>query len=472
MLFPRLSIWYNELNSFLTRIDDHVHGVSKVSGFIGGFLFGIPLGIIWTPCAGPILAAIISLIATQPFNWTIVFLLLAYSIGAGIPLFLIAYFSHKIIVSFHFLSHHVLGLRRFFGALMIATSLALILDLDVALEREIAPYLPTMMFENNPFVKSELERLGGNRQDFWSVPGPFMQDTFSNYGRPPEITGIVNWINSPPLSLKQLKGKVVLLDFWTYSCINCLRTLPYLEKWYADYKDKGLVIIGIHTPEFEFEKNPKNVMGAAKRLGIHYPIAQDNDYKTWTAFHNNYWPARYLIDQNGNLRSYHFGEGAYVQTENDIRHLLGLPELKEKEKAQTALRPLSPEIYLGANRGFYYTPEILLKSNKTVYYDYQVPLSDDQVGLKGKWKLEEDSVTAHGVDSYLQINFIASHVYLVLSGKSQVPLEVSVDGIAYSQFVMDGDRKYDIAHVKYGRHVLSIKIPNEVSAYAFTFGDE
>ncbi len=194
------------------------------------------------------------------------------------------------------------------------------------------------MVENNAKVQQQLQKLrGGQRED-------------RGFGKAPELVGITGWINSSPLTMEELKGKVVLVDFWTYSCINCLRTLPYLEKWYADYKDQGLVIIGVHTPEFEFEKDPQNVAAAAKRLGVEYPIALDNKYQTWQAFHNNYWPAHYLIDQEGNIPDGAFGEGGYAATENEIRKLFGLSPIKIAEAPLLSM-PLSPETYLGSARG-------------------------------------------------------------------------------------------------------------------------
>jgi thiol-disulfide isomerase/thioredoxin len=174
--------------------------------------------------------------------------------------------------------------------------------------------------------KKELDKFRSEAIKDDTIQNNIVEDKLSNFGKTPELIGIMNWINSSPLSLKMLQGKVVLINFWTYSCINCIRTLPYIEKWYKDYKKEGFVVIGVHTPEFEFEKNPKNVAEAAVRLGVTYPVAQDNEYKTWKAFKNIYWPAYYLIDRNGNLRLVHYGEGKYMETENTIRELLNMPE--------------------------------------------------------------------------------------------------------------------------------------------------
>lgn len=472
MIFPSFSNWFARLTTPIAEAGQKFQSPTSKQGFWGGVLFGSALGLLWTPCAGPILAAITTLVATQSITLSTILLTLAYSIGAGIPLFLIAYGGSKIIASSRFLSAHAEGIRQAFGILMIMTAIAIWLHWDMVLQQQITRFFPPILIEDNPYVKQELEKLRGNdlglgKFDLSNLnPGQL-----SDLGKAPEITGITNWINSPPLSLMHLKGKVVLIDFWTYSCINCLRTLPYIEKWYADYKDDGFVVIGVHTPEFEFEKDPQNVAEAASRLGVNYPIAQDNDYKTWQAYHNNYWPAHYLIDQTGELRMVHFGEGGYVETENAIRELLGLQALQMKEPVRST-RPLSPETYLGSARARSYTSEIKLKPGQIVQYDYKKPLKEDQVGLKGKWKAEDERITAEGTDSQLDANFLAKQIYLVLSGDSDIPIKVILDGKPAGEIPMDGNRKYDIVKAAYGQHQLSLIIPKGVSAYAFTFGDD
>lgn len=220
MLFPRLSDWFAQATAPLANWGQRIQKTPTKSGFGGGFLFGIALGLLWTPCAGPILAAITTLVATQSINSAMILLTLAYSIGAGIPLFLIAYGGGKVIQSSRFLSSHSEGIRQFFGALMLLTALAIAMHWDMTLQQKIATLVPPILIEDNPLVKKELEKI--REPNALGIPEVGKKS--------PEFVGITNWINSPPLSLMQLKGKVVLVDFWTYSCINCLRTLPYLEK--------------------------------------------------------------------------------------------------------------------------------------------------------------------------------------------------------------------------------------------------
>ncbi len=472
MIFPRLSDWFAaktaSFSAFGTKIQSEGEQHVK-TGFWSGFILGIALGLIWTPCAGPILAAISTLVATNQISWNTILLTLAYSIGAGIPMFLIAYGGNRALESSRFLAKHSEGIRKGFGVLMILTALAIATNADVAFQQWVARAFPAIPIENNSFVRQELNTLRS-------------QDHTSEVGKP-DFVGINTWLNSPPLTLEQLHGKVVLVDFWTYSCINCIRTLPYITHWYDTYKDKGLVVVGVHTPEFAFEKDKANVADAIKRFHIHYPVALDNHYKTWQAFHNEYWPAHYLFDQKGNLSMVHYGEGGYGETENAIRSLLGLPPIAEKEKPFSH-RYITPETYLGYQRAERTANS--LKPDKMADYTYQSALGDDQVGLKGEWLVGDESITSDGLFSELDLNFIATRVYLVLGGHSSQPITVELDGkhLPKEYYTVDMDsqgrifvkepRKYDILnlHGHYGRHLLTLHFPAGIQAYAFTFGDE
>lgn len=470
MIFPALSDWFSRVTSSVAGAGLEIQQKSSGSGFKGGLLFGFALGLLWTPCAGPILAAITTLVATQSINLNIILLTLAYSIGAAIPMFLIAYGGSKIIQSSRFLSSHAEGIRRFFGVLMVFTGVAILLHWDMVLQQQITRAIPPILIEDNPLVKEQLDKLRGGATGGFEAKQE-IAGQLPSYGKSPEITGIVNWINSPPLSIMQLKGKVVLIDFWTYSCINCLRTLPYIEQWYKDYQKDGLVIIGVHTPEFEFEKDPQNVAEASSRLGVSYPVAQDNDYKTWSAFQNHYWPAHYLIDQEGKIRMIHFGEGGYVETENGIRELLGMAPIKKSEPVSSQ-RPLTPETYLGYGRAQRYSDELSIARNVQARYDFAKPLVDNSVGLKGNWLIEKERIIAKGDDCEIDLRFIAKNVYLVLSGSSKTQLQVFLDDRKDNEFIVNGDRKYDVVQAPYGWHNLVLKVPQGISAYAFTFGDE
>src|SRR5258708_156488 len=245
---------------------------TKNTGFRGGFLLGISLGLLWTPCAGPILASVTTLALTGNINLTAVFLTLAYSLGAGIPLLLIAYGGNRALTSSKFLSSKASNIRKAFGIVMIATALAMLFNLDRQLQLLAIQYVPILQPDANSSIQQALQNLGKSNTQMTSKLQGKPLDKVSlvdqtggalpDLGLAPELTGITGWINSDPTTLASLRGKVVLVNFWTYTCINCIRTLPYVTTWYNTYKDQGLVVIGVHTPEFEFEKNHANVVDA------------------------------------------------------------------------------------------------------------------------------------------------------------------------------------------------------------------
>jgi cytochrome c biogenesis protein CcdA/thiol-disulfide isomerase/thioredoxin len=456
MLFPKLSNWFAQITAPIADLGQKIQGEKPRKGFWGGVVFGIALGLLWTPCAGPILGSITTLVATGGVHATAVLMTLSYSIGAGIPMLLYAYGSSKLLSSVHFLSRYVERIRQFFGILMLIFAAILLFNWDMLINEKISRIFPEQFSEKNLKIEKTVQSIHSHEK-------------LSDMGPAPEITGITQWINSSPLSLSELRGKVVLIDFWTYSCINCIRTLPHVENWYRDYKDYGFVVIGVHTPEFEFEKKPDNVKKAVAHFGITYPVALDNDYATWNAFHNYYWPADYLIDQNGIIRMTHFGEGEYDETENAIRALLNMPPL-EIQKTEEINRPVSPETYLGFDRGHSYS--IPITPNETEDYTYEGPLEHDKVGLKGLWYIGDEYILSESEASYLDCHFLASQIYLVLEGSSSTPLEIILDGKPYKTLCVDSGKKYDIVSTFYGWHLLSLKVPQGVKAYSFSFSSD
>ncbi len=308
-------------------------------------------------------------------------------------------------------------------------------------------------------------------------------------GKAADFVGISNWLNSNPLTVNELKGKVLLVDFWTYSCINCIRTLPYLKNWHEKYSDKGLVIIGIHTPEFEFEKDTNNVKAALEKYGIKYPVAQDNQYQTWRAYKNNYWPRKYLVDINGSIRYDHIGEGGYEETEKAIQELLkerGSLETINMTKInqETDLTQIaSPEIYLGyefarvplGNKEGFSTKNIVdygefnttsIKLPNTVY-------------LSGKWESKNDRIISTE-KSKLFLVYKANKVNIVAGGKSEI--KILVDGKTLdnnssgqdsqnSAAQINEQRLYNIVSSKdYEPHLLEIDAEKGFELYTFTFG--
>src|SRR5438094_5584226 len=324
----------------------------------GGFFLGASLGLVFVPCGGPVLASLTANVATDRVGGWIVAIAIAYAVGAALPLFAIAYGSRGLAARFR---QHAQAVRIGGGVLMAAAAVVIYQGWAETLQTKVPGYAQRVQnaIEGTVTAKESLDRLGGKTKPAFVAHGQQLASQpgkvpLKDYGAAPDVHDVSAWINSRPLSLPKLRGKVVLVDFWTYSCINCLRTLPYLKAWDARYRSKGLVILGVHTPEFAFEHDLGNVRAAVKRLGVRYPVALDNDYGTWNAFGNNYWPADYLVDQSGHVRDVHIGEGGYSQTDRDIRLLLAagtkrLPkDMPEPDRTPTELR--TPETYLGYSR--------------------------------------------------------------------------------------------------------------------------
>ena len=320
----------------------------------------------------------------------------------------------------------------------------------------------------------------------------------AQYPKAPELVGIAGYLNTKPgTKISDFLGRnIVLVDFWTYTCINCIRTLPYLVSWDEKYRDKGLVIIGVHTPEFEFEKKYENVKMAVEKYGIRYPVVQDNDYGTWTAFKNRYWPRKYLIDKDGFIRFDHIGEGAYAATEKNIRELLedlgsDVSEIPlGAERGERAILYRTPELYAGFGfalpRGQNIGNEDGLKPNQLVIYSLPSELKKDRVYLEGPWTSLEDNALSQGKASII-LDFTAKSANIVANTiGNPMEMEVFVDGSPVSEgqkgedvtikadrsfVVIDQPRLYNIIDGKYGNHVLKLTVPKENFTFnAFTFG--
>lgn len=497
LLFPALSDLFSRYTNGIANFGNAVASKSaRYTGFLSGFILGGSLGLVWTPCAGPILAAVTTLALTQTVTLQAVLLILCYSIGAGIPLFIFAIGSQRLIRSSKRLNAYSERIRQAFGIIMIVTAIFMITNLDRRFQTWAVQYLPLFIIDNNVQVSQQLQQtlhpqdtksITGKPMDISALTNESIVKKLPDLGNAPELPTADSWINSEPLSLASLKGKVVLIDFWTYSCINCIRTLPYVTKWYANYKDKGFVVIGVHTPEFEFEKNRENVLDTTKRFEITYPVAQDNEYAIWQAFHNQFWPAKYLIDRDGKIRYTHFGEGDYNETENAIRSLLEEPALPtESSSLQLFHSPQTPETYLGYGRAqSYIETQSPFTHDESADFQFSGTPATDEVGVTGHWIMGKEKITASGSDSHLVLHFEAGKVHLVLSGKSTVPLVITLDNhplekTNYSedynqkeQLIVDQDREYTIVdlHGQPGNHLLDLLIPPNISAYAFTFGD-
>jgi cytochrome c biogenesis protein CcdA/thiol-disulfide isomerase/thioredoxin len=485
LILPQAQAWVEKVFSKLSNLTPRV---TQQPGFIGGLLIGVSLGLIWAPCVGPILAAVITLALTSSVSLAAVFITLAYALGSGIPMLVIMVTGRRLFERFPNLLARTASIQRIFGVVMLITAAAIYFNIDRRFQTFILEKFPQYgagltALEDNELVRNQLDRLSPGNQRAAQTTGKLL----SPGRKAPEITGGQNWLNSQPLSLAELKGKVVLVDFWTYSCINCIRTLPYLRDWQEKYADKGLVIVGVHAPEFEFEKNVANVTQAIEDFGIKYPVVQDNEFVIWRAYQNQYWPAKYLIDMNGDVRYVHFGEGAYQETEKHIQTLLteaGQDVSDATPMTETAVpvsRQQTPEIYLGYERGGFDMANLdQRRSDQIVNYQLVDPASDEWA-LGGQWRVTEQHAVSSSSVSQLVLNFTAKEVYLVMGADQPTQVKVEVDGqVQYLGADVSTDGTVTVGPDKLYKLVaapeilqngqLRLTVPSGVKMFAFTFG--
>jgi cytochrome c biogenesis protein CcdA/thiol-disulfide isomerase/thioredoxin len=433
----------------------------------GGFVLGASLGLVFVPCAGPVLAAVTVIAAKREVGLDGVLLTLAYAAGAALPMLAIALLGQRASRS---LRGHAVTVRRGAGVLVGIAALAIAFGADQELQTAVPGYTESLQerFERSDPARRELEELTGGAD-----PQAVAQaaESLPDYGLAPEFHAIEGWLNSEALTLERLRGRVVLIDFWTYSCVNCLRTLPYVTDWDARYRDSGLTIVGVHSPEFAFEREEANVRENAEKLGIAYPIALDNGFGTWSAWNNQYWPAKYLIDREGHVRYYHFGEGEYAATEQAIRQLLaargGALPGASKLRDDSPRGLVTPESYLGYERLARYagTP---VQQDREASYTLPAGLADNQLSYGGRWTVEDERAVA-GRDARLRLDYRARDVFLVLTGRGSV--EVLVDGERERRVRVTGDRLYTLVQRdEIADHELELRFSPGVAAYAFTFG--
>jgi len=445
--------------------------IGQKDGFFSGMAVGALIGLIWAPCAGPIMAAAIVQIIQAKTNVEAILTVIMFACGAGLPMLVIALMGRQVMTRLGFLKTHSYAVRRVMGVVIIAAAGLIYAGVDVQLLAASGGE-PTNITVASPSADDGKILLG--------LEHPYPA---------PEITGINDWINSQPLKIADLKGKVVLIDFWTYSCINCVRTLPYITSWNAKYRDKGLVIIGVHAPEFGFEKKLENVRNATEKFGITYPVALDNNLITWGNFQNKYWPAHYLIDQNGNVVYTHFGEGHYAETEHNIRALLGIAgdvgadNLTVGSPTTTAQ---TQETYLGYARAKNFAHEGAIARDASVTYNFPKDVPHNMWALDGDWALALENITSQKAGASLRLNFTARKVFLVLGTRDGNPIDVHItlNGVPVEKFggvdvdkntstlKVDHEMLYELIDQSQSANgLLQIKADQPgLQAYAFTFG--
>ncbi len=474
---------------------------SRGTGFWSGLGVGAALGFVCAPCAGPILAAVTSVSASGGASVRVVAVALAYAVGLSAVMLLYGLGGRAVLerIRRRARGHTV---ERTLGVVLLITGVVMVLNLDVRFEEALArdtslPAIlvdPTRNLENSSAVQNRLASLRpvsgfATRQRaaagaaVATAPGVAIPGVntpaLPQLGPAPDFTRTQRWFNTPGgrgLSLGGLRGKVVLVDFWTYTCINCIRTLPFLKGLYATYHRYGLEIVGVETPEFTFEQEAGNVAQAIASDGLRYPVVQDNAYGTWNAYQNQYWPAEYLIDAQGQVRHTQFGEGNYRADEAAVRALLAAAGARHLPAPMTAHATLpsaqlaTPETYLNADRaqGFAQPPA----RGVHFYPGVRNPLLNE-FGLHGTWRINSAAGTPVAPGASITVRYQAANVYLVLTSAGNRPRSVDavVDGHAQPPFSVREQRLYTLVHSPTaGQHTLTVRIPPGVSAYSFTFG--
>jgi cytochrome c biogenesis protein CcdA/thiol-disulfide isomerase/thioredoxin len=486
---------------------------SRGDGFWSGLAVGGALGFVCAPCAGPILAAVISVSASGNTNARVIAVGIAYVIGLSAVLLLWSLGGRKVVGAIRRRARGYV-VERALGAVLLITGVAMAFNLDVRFENTLAQdaslpaFLvdPTRSLENSSAVQNRLASLrpasrfaARQAKEAGTKPMPpavgvgipgVQTPSLPDLGPAPEFTDTQQWFNTPgnqPLTLGGLRGHVVLVDFWTYTCINCIRTLPFLKGLYATYHPYGLEIVGVEAPEFTFEQEASNVLQAVHSDGIRYPVVQDNNLGTWNAYQNEYWPAEYLIDARGQVRHTQFGEGDYKQSEAAVRQLLheaGVAHLPMPMTA-TAIMPSAglntPETYLDDQRSQGFAQP--LKSGVHFYAGVRNPPLNE-FGLHGTWHVGSESATPVSSGASIAAGFQAAHVYLVLTSSNNAPRSVRVllDGrpigsgaagadVHGGVVTVTGQRLYSLVSLPSAQgHSLTIQVPPGVSAYDFTFG--
>ncbi|MEU6314761.1 cytochrome c biogenesis protein DipZ [Streptomyces sp. NPDC047014] len=444
------------------------------------FVLGLGLGLLYVPCAGPVLAAITVAGARGEINGDIVVLTLAFATGTAIPLLVFALAGRRVAERVAAFRTRARRLRIVAGVLMIALAFALAFDVTTALQKALPDYTAAAQkqVEDNDTARQKLSGLyDDSNKDLARCEDGVNE--LRSCGAAPQLAGISTWLNTPggaPLDLASLRGRVVLIDFWTYSCINCQRSLPHVQAWDRAYRDKGLTVIGVHSPEFAFEKDAGNVADQARKLGVTYPVALDNDLDTWDNYRNRFWPAKYLIDAQGTVRYFTFGEGRYAQTEGLIRDLLEQADPAVRLPAATGqgndelTAGRTPETYLSTSRirGYAGTPE-LVKDKPAVYALPAGGVPLNQLALAGTWTAAYEQFTA-GPDARLALTYRARNANLVLAGEGTVT--VLVDGERSRTVQVHGaPTLYRLTDDDTARRArLELRLTPGLQAFAFTFG--
>jgi cytochrome c biogenesis protein CcdA/thiol-disulfide isomerase/thioredoxin len=502
------------------RLSERAENSGAAGGVLSSLLLGVATGFLWAPCAGPVLGLILTGAALQGASIETSLLLLTFAAGAATSLALALLIGGRVFAAMKRSLGAGEWIRRGLGVAVLAAVVAIALGLDTGFLTRIStastalleqglldrlkPESKATKAETTPSVVMNGPGMMAGGAAMTGGPGMMMKgkpeshsDDLPIEGALPPLAGATGWLNSPPLTQEMLKGKVALIDFWTYSCINCLRAIPYVRAWSEKYKDQGLVVIGVHAPEFAFEKSIKNVRAAVADLKIDYPMAIDNDYAIWRAFGNQYWPAHYFIDAQGRIRHHHFGEGDYAESERAIQQLLAeagatvsndvvAVTASGAEAAPDMTNVGSPETYVGYNRAEnFISPGGAVEDARHVYAAAAPRLNE--WALAGDWTIGKEDAVLNEKDGRIVYRFHARDLHLVLGpGPEGAPVRfrVTIDGAAPGdshgadadadgQGIVTGQRLYQLIRQsgKILDHTFEIEFLDPgVQAYAFTFG--
>jgi len=434
-----------------------------------GFLLGLVLGAAYVPCAGPVLAAVAVAGATGRIGVDTVALALSFAVGTAIPLLAFALAGRGITERIRAFRTRQRAIRITAGVVMLGLSVALVLDAPAALQRRLPDYTASLQARTD-------ELLHGDSSSGTCRPGAA---TLGDCGPLPAIDGTVAWLNTPgnqPLTQKDRSGKVTLVDFFAYSCINCQRSIPGVEKLHQTYAEYGLQVIGVHSPEYAFEKEVDNVRGGVERLGITYPVAVDSNLTTWSNFNNHYWPAHYLADAQGNVRQTHVGEGGEATTEKHIRELLKqsnpnvslpAPVFSEVDDDAGTDSPRTPETYLGSSRASGFAQGALQKGRHS--FSFPSDLKADTFALDGTWKVDSQSIAPADGPGRLRLSYRGKQVNLVVSGEGD--LTWRVNGRTHTAHVSGVPNGMELVRTdEVGSGVLELQASPGLELYSFTFG--
>lgn len=462
LLFPNLWSKISSSDTFGEYFKTKAANFSQKNSTVSSIFLGMSLGPVFASCSPTYFLILGTVLPASLFVGVVN--LVVYALGLSLVMFIVSFAGQKVFLRVRSAANPNGWFKKVLGVIFLLVAISVATGYDKKAE---AYLLDNGLFSVTSFEQDILESVEEKNKetDKLDASSKEKKTDAQAEGLPvlypaPEIAGLENWINSDEIqSLDELKGKVVLIDFWTYSCINCIRTLPSIQALHEEYADDGLVIIGVHAPEFAFEQKIQNVQNAVDEFGLTYPVVQDNDFATWRNFENRYWPAKYLIDKEGNVRYTHFGEGEYEETEMAVQELLNAKQDLTLADVDADRTPRTPETYLGLSR------------RSAQYVTSGTDLATDEWLYEGEWKEDEEKIYTDKLPAKINMVIHAASANLVLGGSGKVT--IMIDGEKYSDFEVTEHKLYPLFDIPgdYSDKKVELEFTgNEIEAFAFTFG--